>query len=227
MTTDWTVRTILADPPWTYADKLRQSETLRGSGDQYDVMSVEEICSLSSIYYSPDGSNHDNVDLQLCSKYDIEDEAFLWLWVTNSFLLDGSGVRVARAWGFEPKQIVTWVKTKQTHVYAAELATENENIRADFDESYVEDLQQKGLQMGMGRLTRAATEQMIVATRGRYTQHVKAKNRRNVIFAPRGGHSEKPEQQYDLIEAICPGPYLELFARKQRPGWTAWGKDLK
>jgi N6-adenosine-specific RNA methylase IME4 len=43
-------------------------------------------------------------------------------------------------------------------------------------------------------------------------------------MAPRGEHSAKPEEVHDRIQRLCPGPYLELFARKQRPGWTA-GRD--
>lgn len=40
---------------------------------------------------------------------------------------------------------------------------------------------------------------------------------------PRGKHSEKPAAFLDLVESICPGPYLEMFARSRRRGWTAWG----
>jgi N6-adenosine-specific RNA methylase IME4 len=44
-------------------------------------------------------------------------------------------------------------------------------------------------------------------------------------------HSRKPDEQYDLIESCSKGPYLELFARGTRPGWTYWGnqanKDYK
>jgi N6-adenosine-specific RNA methylase IME4 len=36
-------------------------------------------------------------------------------------------------------------------------------------------------------------------------------------------HSRKPDEQYDLIEACSPGPYLELFARGDRRGWSGWG----
>jgi N6-adenosine-specific RNA methylase IME4 len=36
-------------------------------------------------------------------------------------------------------------------------------------------------------------------------------------------HSRKPDEQYAIIEACSPGPYLELFARGERPNWTAWG----
>jgi MT-A70 len=38
-------------------------------------------------------------------------------------------------------------------------------------------------------------------------------------------HSRKPDELYDLIESCSPGPYLELFARGTRAGWTAWGNQ--
>jgi N6-adenosine-specific RNA methylase IME4 len=42
---------------------------------------------------------------------------------------------------------------------------------------------------------------------------------------PRGRHSEKPDAFYDLVEQVSPGPYLELFARRQRLGWDTWGNE--
>jgi N6-adenosine-specific RNA methylase IME4 len=39
-------------------------------------------------------------------------------------------------------------------------------------------------------------------------------------------HSEKPEESFTLIEAVSPEPRLEMFARKQRPGWAAWGNEV-
>jgi N6-adenosine-specific RNA methylase IME4 len=38
-------------------------------------------------------------------------------------------------------------------------------------------------------------------------------------------HSAKPEAFYDLVESVSPGPYLELFARRQRLGWDTWGNE--
>jgi len=38
-------------------------------------------------------------------------------------------------------------------------------------------------------------------------------------------HSRKPESVYDTIEEMYDGPYLEMFARSNRPGWTSWGND--
>lgn len=40
-----------------------------------------------------------------------------------------------------------------------------------------------------------------------------------------GGHSKKPEVFLDLIEQVSPGPYLELFARRNRLGWDTWGNE--
>ena len=36
-------------------------------------------------------------------------------------------------------------------------------------------------------------------------------------------HSRKPDEQYPIIQACSPGPYLELFARGERPEWAIWG----
>ena len=47
----------------------------------------------------------------------------------------------------------------------------------------------------------------------------------NVIVAPRGAHSAKPEVFMDLIEQVSPGPYIELFARRAKMGWDCWGNE--
>lgn len=42
---------------------------------------------------------------------------------------------------------------------------------------------------------------------------------------PRGAHSAKPEAFLDIVEQVSPGPYLELFARRNRLGWDTWGNE--
>lgn len=42
----------------------------------------------------------------------------------------------------------------------------------------------------------------------------------------RGRHSEKPEEFYELVERVSPGPYFEMFARRRRDGWDAMGDQL-
>ena len=40
-------------------------------------------------------------------------------------------------------------------------------------------------------------------------------------------HSAKPQEMYELIESRSQGPYLELFARNSRPGWSSWGDEIE
>ena len=49
----------------------------------------------------------------------------------------------------------------------------------------------------------------------------------NVIGINVGRHSQKPERFIDLIEQVSPGPYLELFARRPRLGWSVWGNEVE
>ncbi len=39
-------------------------------------------------------------------------------------------------------------------------------------------------------------------------------------------HSKKPEEFQDMVETVSPGPYIELFARRYRLGWTVWGNEV-
>jgi len=52
-----------------------------------------------------------------------------------------------------------------------------------------------------------------------------ARSRVNMIETRKREHSRKPDEQYELIEACSPGPYLELFARHPRRGWSVWGDE--
>src|SRR5262249_62356600 len=48
-----------------------------------------------------------------------------------------------------------------------------------------------------------------------------------VTGPPRREHSRKPDQAYELIEAMYPElPKIELFAREARSGWDAWGNEI-
>jgi N6-adenosine-specific RNA methylase IME4 len=46
-----------------------------------------------------------------------------------------------------------------------------------------------------------------------------------VLSLARLAHSQKPEAFLDLIERVSPGPYVELFARRDRLGWDTWGNE--
>jgi N6-adenosine-specific RNA methylase IME4 len=51
-------------------------------------------------------------------------------------------------------------------------------------------------------------------------------NLTTLIMADRTEHSVKPEAAYTLIEAASPPARLEMFARRPRQGWTAWGNEV-
>jgi N6-adenosine-specific RNA methylase IME4 len=69
----------------------------------------------------------------------------------------------------------------------------------------------------------SACEFVIYARRGSLPALTKVP--RDWFEWPRGPHSAKPEAFLDLVEQVSPGPYLELFARRQRLGWDTWGNE--
>ena len=124
------------------------------------------------------------------------DAAHLYLWTTNAFMVEAH--EVARAWGFEPKTILTWVKLK---------------------------LDRPEVSMKTGYWYRSATEHIVFGVRG--SQRLLGPAVPTAFLLPRLPHSEKPEFFYKLIEEQSPGPYLELFARRLRPGWDSWGNEIE
>lgn len=159
---------LVADPPWAY--ELRPDDATHRGRTGYPPMSAEEIAAL------PVG--------ELAA-----DDAILWLWVTNSHLLDGSAATVLDAWGFEAKTLLTWNKPS----------------------------------IGAGHWLRGATEHAIMAVRGKPVHTLMGQSTSQTW--PRREHSRKPEQFMELVESLCPGSKVELFAREQRDGWHAWGAE--
>jgi N6-adenosine-specific RNA methylase IME4 len=65
---------------------------------------------------------------------------------------------------------------------------------------------------------------ILFGTRGKDARTLQpGRSQVNIIRTQKREHSRKPDEAYGLIEACSPGPYLELFARGARKGWTAWG----
>lgn len=77
--------------------------------------------------------------------------------------------------------------------------------------------------MGTGDWLRGKTEHCVLAVRGRPV--VTLTNQTTVLTAPLREHSRKPDEFFDLVEALCTGSKLELFAREPREGWSAWGAE--
>ncbi|MFP3214735.1 MAG: MT-A70 family methyltransferase [Nitrososphaeria archaeon] len=76
---------------------------------------------------------------------------------------------------------------------------------------------------GVGRILRHQAEYVLVAKKGNPRLEPQP-DKGDVIFANAREHSEKPQEFYDLVSALCPDCIkLDYFARKRRPGWDAYG----
>lgn len=82
-----------------------------------------------------------------------------------------------------------------------------------------------GFHIGLGYWTRANAELCLLGTRGHPKR--KAKDVEQLVIGDIGAHSAKPSIVHDGIERLVDGPYLELFARRPREGWTAIGDQVE
>ncbi len=78
---------------------------------------------------------------------------------------------------------------------------------------------------GLGNYYRGQTEHLLFGVRG--SLPLARHDVGTVFHADRGpdGHSSKPDEAYALIEQCSPGPYLDMFSRRQRPDWVTWGEN--
>jgi N6-adenosine-specific RNA methylase IME4 len=79
---------------------------------------------------------------------------------------------------------------------------------------------------GVGFYFRNVTELILFGVKGKNARTLKpGRTQVNYIATRKREHSRKPDEQYQLIEACSPGPFLELFARGTRKGWATWGNQ--
>lgn len=79
--------------------------------------------------------------------------------------------------------------------------------------------------MGNGQWTRDEAEVCLLATRGEPKRDDAGV--RQVIRAPVGEHSAKPEEFRERVDRLSSGPVLELFGRRPRENWWVWGNQIK
>lgn len=121
----------------------------------------------------------------------------LYLWVPNALLPEG--LETMQAWGFQYKSNIVWHK-----------------IRKDGGSDG----------RGVGFYFRNVTELILFGVRGKNARTLKAgRTQVNYLSSRKREHSRKPDEQYPIIEACSPGPYLELFARGERKNWAVWGNQ--
>lgn len=125
------------------------------------------------------------------------EKSHLYLWVPNALLPEG--LEIMKAWGFEYKTNIIW-----------------EKIRTDG--------QPDG--RGVGFYFRNVTEILLFGIHGKNNRTLQpGRSQVNLIRSMKREHSRKPDEIIPIIEACSSGPYLELFARGDRPGWDMWGNQ--
>lgn len=169
--------TILADPPWRFANRTGKVAPEHRRLRRYPTMSFQEIEELPVSRIA-------------------RDQAHLYLWTPNALLLQG--LRVMERWGFVYKTNIVWYK-----------------IRKDGGPDG----------RGVGFYYRNVTELCLFGTRGQLRTAQPGRRQVNILATRKREHSRKPDELYPIIEQCSPGPYIELFARGTRRGWTGWGNE--
>jgi N6-adenosine-specific RNA methylase IME4 len=184
-------RTIVADPPWLYDGPGPKARALNG---RYEG----EYSPRNGVDTKTDRYGAIPMATLLAMQPPADANAHLYLWTTNAFMCEAHDL--ARAWGFEPKTILTWTKTHLA------------------DPSRVS--------MKMGYYFRGATEHVVFAVRGSLRLQGTKGFPTGYLWPRIGEHSAKPDAFYDLVEQASPGPYVELFSRRCRFGWDYLWQDL-
>lgn len=164
---------IVIDPPWSYEDQLDGSDAARG-GTPYSTMTIDQICEL---------------------KLPLAKDAAVFLWVTNSHLVDPLAyAQVARSWqalyGLVPKQIRTWIKPR----------------------------------MGLGRVWRNDTEHLVLFVRGRPV-FAPVTQTTSLMAPLGAHSEKPQQAFDDIWELCPAEPKLEMFARGDRKGWVTNGAE--
>ncbi|MBU4267412.1 MAG: S-adenosylmethionine-binding protein [Acidobacteria bacterium] len=125
------------------------------------------------------------------------EKCHLYLWVPNALIAEG--LEVMKKWGFTYKSNIVWHK-----------------VRKDGGPDG----------RGVGFYFRNVTELVLFGIRGSLRTLKPGRRQVNIIISRKEEHSKKPNELYEIIESCSPGPYLELFARLERPSWMQWGNEI-
>lgn len=121
----------------------------------------------------------------------------LFLWATWPNIKEA--FRVIDAWGFTYRTLAwDWAKARKNGT---------------------------GFHFGMGYYTRSNSEPCLLAVKGRMA--VQSHSVSSLLYAPIRAHSQKPDEQYEKIDALYPNTKrLEMFARQRQEGWDVFGNEV-
>lgn len=123
-------------------------------------------------------------------------DAHLYLWTINRYIREAFDV--VEAWGFAFSTLLTWAK--------------------------------RPMGGGLGGAFGISTEHCLFCRRGSLPAMSRVVGTSFAWKRPYENgfpkHSAKPPEFLAMVEAVSPGPRIELFARSQRPGWAVWGDGV-
>ena len=174
---------IVVDPPWDQGKTGKRAvRPNQGTDLDYPTMSIDEIADLPVREWA-------------------DDEAFLWLWATNSRSRSSGKPILVHAfelmehWGFRYYTTLTWDKATGPCPF------------------------------GPYQIT---TEHCLFGYRGRCVFPKESLGKMKTAFAaPVTRHSEKPSVLYEHVSRYFGGPCLDMFARRRHPGFDAWGNQVE
>lgn len=191
-------KTVVIDPPWKKSTGGVGNKTLQAS-THYDVQTRESVIDTLEEWFR---------------QYPVAPEAHLYLWTVNTFTGGrDQGIlpafHVCEKLGFKPVTLIPWVKN-------------NVGSPTPYGMRYTEMcIFAVRYNKGAGARTRyKGTAEIQSVPNGSGLTSSK-----DYIMAPRREHSRKPEEFYKYVEQRSKGPYLDLYSRTIRPGWTGVGNQ--
>jgi N6-adenosine-specific RNA methylase IME4 len=166
----------------------------------------EKLRGYSTDHEYPALSTENMVDLPIAKMM-----TYGFLWTTGPFIEDA--YKLIRGWGMEPVTTIYWVKTSEIYTDNSPVfpITEEDAEHLVFKPTY-----------GIGYWFRGCVEPIILF---RAPGAPSIRTNEVGLLSPNGKHSRKPNSLHKLIEDFFPGPYVELFGRRSRPGWTVLGNQ--
>ncbi len=191
-------KTVVIDPPWKKSTGGVGNKTLQCS-THYDVQTRWEIIQTIR---------------QWMNHYHVAPEAHMYMWAVNSFTAGSDqgilpALHVVEELGFKPISLIPWVKS-------------NVGSPTPYGMRYTEMcIFAVRYDKGHGKRTRySGTAELESVPNGKGLCASK-----DYILAPRRQHSRKPDEFYNWVQSRSLGPYLDLYSRTSRPGWTAEGNQ--
>lgn len=191
-------KTIVIDPPWKKSTGGVGHATLQPS-THYSVQSKEEVIQTVSKWIAQNP---------------VAEESHMYLWTVNSFTAGKdqgilAAIEVCEELGFKPITLIPWVKS-------------NVGSPTPYGMRYTEMcIFAVRYRKGYGKRTRySGTVEVESVPNGKGLCSSK-----DFITAKRREHSRKPDEFYKYVEERSNGPYLDLYSRTSRTGWTGIGNQ--